>query len=87
MFSKFSLFSFDSPFCSICSEGLFSKFSSFFISTSAKVSSSVMTIYNDRKRASSTLRICLSHLTSFEDINKFLYSFDIIYKKLSELGE
>lgn len=55
--------------------------------SSAKVSSSVMTIYNDRKRASSTLRICLSHLTSFEDINKFLYSFDIIYKKLSELGE
>ena len=47
---------------------------------------SVMALYNDEVRAQTTLRICLSHLTSFDDLNKFLYSFDIIYKKLSSLG-
>ena len=51
------------------------------------ISESVMALYNDRERASTTLRICLSHLTSFDEINKFMYSFDIIYKKLSSLNE
>ena len=50
--------------------------------SSGELSSSVMAIYNDEKRASSTLRISLSHLTTTDEINKFLECFDIIYKKL-----
>ena len=46
-----------------------------------------MDLFNDEKRASTTLRISLSHMTSFEDLNKFLYSFDVIYTKLSKLGD
>ncbi len=52
-----------------------------------KTSSTIMAIYSDELRANTSLRICLSHLTSFDDINKFLYSFDIIYNQLLELGE
>lgn len=51
------------------------------------MSSTIMALYNDEERASTSLRICLSHLTSVDDVNKFLYSFDIVYKKLSVLGE
>lgn len=49
-------------------------------------SSTLMALFNDEVRASTSLRICLSHLTSYDDINKFMYSFDIIYKKLQELN-
>ncbi len=51
-----------------------------------KTSKTVLAVYGDEKRASTTIRISLSHLTSFDDINKFLYSFDIVYNKLNELG-
>lgn len=51
-----------------------------------KISQTVMAVYNDEVRASTTIRISLSHLTSFDDLNKFLYSFDIVYNKLNELG-
>ena len=51
------------------------------------MSSTLMAMFNDEVRASTSLRICLSHLTSMDDVNKFLYSFDIIYKKLSVLGD
>lgn len=51
------------------------------------ISNTVIALYNDERRASTTLRICLSHLTSFDDVNKFMYSFDIIYKKLSSLND
>lgn len=51
-----------------------------------RISTTLMAMYNDRERASSSLRICFSHLTSFDDINKFLYSFDIVINKLSTLG-
>ena len=51
------------------------------------ISSTIMALYNDGVRASTSLRICLSHLTSFDDINKFMYSFDIIYKKLHSLNQ
>lgn len=50
------------------------------------ISTSIMAVYDDEKRAETSLRICLSHLTSFDEINKFLYSFDIVYNKLLELG-
>ena len=46
-----------------------------------------MAVTGDKQRAVTSIRICLSHLTSFDDINKFLYSFDIVYNKLSELGD
>ncbi len=51
-----------------------------------KLSTSIMAVYNDEVRATTSLRVSLSHLTSFDDINKFLYSFDIVYNKLLELG-
>ncbi len=52
-----------------------------------QTSTAIMAVYKDEKRANSSLRICLSHLTSFDDLNKFLYSFDIVYNKLLELGD
>ncbi len=52
-----------------------------------KISATIMAVYDDEKRANTSLRICLSHLTSFDDINKFLYSFDIVYNQLLELGD
>ena len=55
--------------------------------SSAKLSKTVMEVYHDETRASTTLRICLSYMTSFDDISKFLYSFDIVYNKLNSLGE
>lgn len=55
--------------------------------SSGRLSSTLMALYDDQKRAGTSIRICLSHLTSFDDINKFLYSFDIVYNKLSGLGD
>lgn len=52
-----------------------------------KTSTTILAVYGDEKRANTSLRISLSHLTSFDDINKFLYSFDIVYNKLLELGD
>jgi cysteine desulfurase len=42
----------------------------------------VMAITHDRKRALSSWRISLSHLTTFEEINKFLEIFDRCYQAL-----
>jgi len=53
--------------------------------SSGTMSSSVLAIYNDKVRASSTLRISLSHLTTTDEVNKFINAFDTIYKKLSGL--
>lgn len=53
--------------------------------SSATLSSSVMAVYNDQVRASSTLRISLSHLTTTDEVNKFINYFDQIYRKLSGL--
>lgn len=53
--------------------------------SSATLSSSVMAVYNDKVRASSTLRISLSHLTTSDEVNKFIMYFDQIYRKLSGL--
>lgn len=52
---------------------------------SKDLSSSVMAIYNDKKRASSTIRISLSHLTTTDEINRFLASFKTVYNKLNDL--
>ncbi len=48
-------------------------------------STSVLALYKDKKRASSTIRISLSYLTTNEEIKKFLICFDDIYEKLNNL--
>ena len=53
--------------------------------SSAALSSSVIAVYNDKVRASSTLRISLSHLTTTDEVNKFIHYFEEIYRKLSGL--
>ncbi len=53
--------------------------------SSGEFSTSVMAIYNDKKRASSTIRISLSYLTTTDEINKFLACFKMVYNKLSLL--
>ena len=53
--------------------------------SSGDLSASVMAIYNDKKRASSTIRISLSHLTTTDEINRFLSSFKVVYNKLNAL--
>ncbi len=53
--------------------------------SSGSMSTSVLAIYNDKVRASSTLRISLSHLTTTDEVNKFIEYFDQIYRKLSGL--
>ena len=52
-------------------------------SNANSMSNSIYAIYKDKNRASSTIRISLSYLTSKEDIEKFLDIFDKCYKKLS----
>lgn len=55
--------------------------------SSGELSTSVMAIYNDKKRATSTIRISLSHLTTTDEINKFLEAFHSVYKNLSEFRQ
>lgn len=45
-------------------------------------SPAVMAVYNDNKRATSTIRISLSHLTTLDEINKFLNIFAKCYEQL-----
>ena len=52
---------------------------------SGESSSSVMAVYNDTKRAKHTIRISLSHVTTTEEINKFLTVFKDEYEKLSSV--
>ncbi len=53
--------------------------------SSGNVSLGVMAVYNDEIRALHTIRISLSHLTTSNEINKFLDTFDEIYGKLNTL--
>ena len=53
--------------------------------SSAKPSSSVMAIYNDKVRASTTIRISISHLTTVKEIETFLDVFDEEYNTLLNL--
>ena len=55
--------------------------------SSATLSTAVMAVYNDKVRASSTIRISLSHLTTTDEVNKFISYFDGIYRKLSGLHD
>ena len=53
--------------------------------SSGEVSNAVLAIYNDLNRAKHTIRISLSHVTTTEEINKFLEVFKEEYEKLSKL--
>lgn len=55
--------------------------------SSNELSTSVMAIYNDRKRAMSTIRISLSHLTTTDEVYRFLTCFKKVYQKLNSLIE
>ena len=53
--------------------------------SSGELSTGVMALYNDTKRAVSTIRISLSTLTTNEELNAFLNAFDEEYSKLINL--
>ncbi len=53
--------------------------------SSGELSTSVMAIYNDKKRAMSTIRISLSYVTTNQEITKFLNLFKVKYKELNTL--
>ena len=53
--------------------------------SSGELSTSVMAIYNDKARATSTIRISLSYVTTNEEINKFIKIFKLRYEQLSRL--
>ena len=55
--------------------------------SSGKLSTSVMALYNDRKRAETTIRISLSCLTKLEEITVFLNTFNGVYEKLHSLND
>jgi len=52
--------------------------------TKGDMSASVMAIYNDKKRALSTIRISLSYITTNNEITKFIEKFDFEYSNLKD---
>ena len=53
--------------------------------SSGNLSTSVYAIYDDKVRASSTIRISLSHLTTTDEVNRFISTFEEVYARLSGL--
>lgn len=53
--------------------------------SSGEVSNAVLAVYNDLNRAKHTIRISLSHVSTTEEINRFLEVFKEEYEKLSKL--
>lgn len=53
--------------------------------SSGELSTSVMAIYNDKRRAVSTIRISLSYVTTTEEVKKFLKLFKEKYNELNNL--
>lgn len=53
--------------------------------SSGEVSNAVLAVYNELNRAKHTIRISLSHVTTTEEINRFLEVFKEEYEKLSKL--
>lgn len=51
-------------------------------SSEKSLSKSVLSLTNDEKRASSSIRISLSYITTNEEVDKFIEIFDECYKKL-----
>jgi len=54
---------------------------------SGELSTSIMAIYDDPKRAKSSVRISLSYITTTDEINRFLMYFKAVYNKLNSLVE
>lgn len=54
--------------------------------SSGELSTSVMAIYNDKKRAMTTIRISLSSITTLEEVNQFLTFFHGEYQRFIKLG-
>ena len=50
-----------------------------------EMSHTIMTLYNDKKRAQTTIRISLSHLTTLDEVYTFLNAFDKVYQQLISL--
>ena len=53
--------------------------------SSGDLSTAVMTLYNDKKRATTTVRISISYVTTNEELTRFLNAFSTEYKKLKEV--
>ena len=53
--------------------------------SSGDLSTSVMAIYNDKKRATSTIRISISHITTSDEVNQFINAFNSVYTELNNL--
>ena len=53
-----------------------------FIGLTDKISSEIMSIWHDEARAKTAIKISLASSNCFDDINKFLYSFELVYKKI-----
>ena len=64
------------------SKGIYISTRSACSSTNAK-SKAVFALTNDNNKATSSIRISLSHLTSMEEIEEFIKRFDICYKELT----
>lgn len=54
--------------------------------SSGDLSTSVMALYNDKRRATTTIRISLSSVTTIDEINKFLTFFHGEYQKFARLN-
>lgn len=53
--------------------------------SSGDLSTSVMALYNDKKRATTTIRISISHVTTSDEINQFITQFNSVYDNLNNL--
>ena len=53
--------------------------------SSGDLSTSVMAIYNDKKRATSTIRISISHMTTSDEISQFIKTFNVVFNDLNNL--
>lgn len=52
---------------------------------SEDISPSIMAVFNDAKRATKSIRISISHITTNDEINRFINYFNEVYQKLLEL--
>ena len=52
-----------------------------------ELSNTVMALYDDKKRAQTTIRISISHLTTLDEINKFISIFEQKYEELNSLNQ
>ncbi len=55
--------------------------------SNGKLSNAIMALYNDKKRASHTIRISLSHLTTLDEVNRFIKIFNEEYEKQIKINE